>query len=192
MGKVVVGMRMSVDGFVADRDGDSSSLYPDIDRMEENEVVAEAIDRTGAVILGRRSYDMADGDLTGYEFQVPIFVLTHHPPAEPPKGQNERLSVTFLDERIEAAVSRARRAAGEGDVVVIGADVTRQALRAGVVDELGVGVVPLLLGRGVSLFDGLDLGRVELERTRVVETAADTDIRFRVKGRPGASDGEVD
>lgn len=100
--------------------------------------------------------------------------------------------MTFLDESIEAAVSRARRAAGEGDVVVIGADVTRQALRAGVVDELGVGVVPLLLGRGVSLFDGLDLGRVELERTRVVETAADTDIRFRVKGRPGASDGEVD
>lgn len=86
MGKVVVGMRMSVDGFVADRDGDSSSLYPDIDRMEENEVVAEAIDRTGAVILGRRSYDMADGDLTGYEFQVPIFVPYPPPTGRAPEG----------------------------------------------------------------------------------------------------------
>ena len=73
-------MRTSVDGFVADRDGDSSALYPDLEEIRENEVVREAIESTGAVILGRRSYDMADGDLADYEFQVPIFVLTHHPP----------------------------------------------------------------------------------------------------------------
>jgi hypothetical protein len=70
MGRVVVGMRTSVDGFVADREGDSSALYPDIGELRENEVVKQAISSTGAVILGRRSYDMADGDMTGYEFQV--------------------------------------------------------------------------------------------------------------------------
>ena len=63
-------MRTSVDGFVADRDGNSSALYPDIGELRENEVVKQAISSTGAVILGRRSYDMADGDLTGYEFQA--------------------------------------------------------------------------------------------------------------------------
>lgn len=181
MGKVVVGMRTSVDGFVADRDGNSSPLYPDIGELRENEVVKHAIESTGAVILGRRSYDMADGDLTGYEFQVPIFVLTHHPPEEPPKGQNERLSVTFVDDSIEGVIERAKAAAGDRDVVVVGAAITQQALRAGVVDEIGIGIVPVLFGEGVRLFDQLGPERVELERTRVTETAADTDIRFRVK-----------
>jgi dihydrofolate reductase len=181
MAKVVVGMRTSVDGFVADPEGSSSRLYPDLGELRENPVVKEAIENTGSVILGRRSYDMAEGDLTGYEFQVPIFVLTHHPPNEPPKGQNERLSVTFVDESIESVVGRAKEAAGDRDVVVIGADVTQQALRAGVVDEIGVGIVPVLFGEGVRFLDHLDPGLVELERIRVTETAADTDIRFRVR-----------
>jgi dihydrofolate reductase len=155
MGKVAVGMRKSLDGFVADRDGDSSALYPDIGDLRENEVVKAAIESTGAVILGRRSYDMAEGDLTGYEFQVPIFVLTHHAPDEEPKGQNENLSVTFVDDSIQGAVERAKEAAGDKDVVVIGSDVTQQALRAGVVDEIGVGIVPVIFGEGLRLFDQL-------------------------------------
>jgi dihydrofolate reductase len=181
MGKVVIGMRTSVDGFVADRDGDSSPLYPDLGELRENEVVKQAIESTGAVILGRHSYDMAEGDLTGYEFQVPIFVLTHHPPEEPPKGQNERLSVTFVDDSIENAIGQAKSAAGDQDVVVIGADVSQQALRAGVVDEIGIGIVPVLFGEGLRFLDQLGSERLELERTRVTETPADTDIRFRVK-----------
>jgi dihydrofolate reductase len=181
MGKVVVGMRVSVDGFVADREGSSARLYPDLGGLRENPVVEEAIENTGSVILGRRSYDMADGDLTGYEFQVPIFVLTHHSPEEPPKGQNERLSVTFVDDSIESVIERAKDAAGEQDVVVIGADVTQQALRAGVADEIEVGIVPVILGEGIRFLEHLGPDPVELERTRVTQTAADTDIRFRVK-----------
>jgi dihydrofolate reductase len=182
MGKVVVGMRVSVDGFVADREGNSSRLYPDLGDLRENPVVQEAIENTGSVILGRRSYDLAKGDLTGYEFQVPIFVLTHHPPEEAPKGQNDQLSVTFVEDSIESVVERAKGVAGERDVVVIGTDVTQQALRAGVVDEIGVGIVPVILGEGVRFLEHLGPDPVELERTRVTETAADTDIRFRVKG----------
>jgi dihydrofolate reductase len=181
MGRVVVGMRVSVDGFVADREGSSSRLYPDLGELRENPVVQEAIENTGSVILGRRSYDLAKGDFTGYEFQVPIFVLTHHPPTEPPKGQNERLSVTFVDDSIESVVERAKEVAGDRDVVVIGAEVTQQALRAGVVDEIGVGIVPVIFGEGVRFLEHLGPDPVELERTRVTETAVDTDIRFRVK-----------
>jgi dihydrofolate reductase len=181
MGKVVIGMRTSVDAFVADRDGDSSALYPDIGELRENEVVKQAIESTGAVILGRHSYDMAEGDLTGYEFQVPIFVLTHHPPEEPPKGQNDRLSVSFVDDSIENVIGQAKSVAGERDVVVIGADVSQQALRAGVVDEIGIGIVPVIFGEGLRFLDQLGSERVELERTRVTETSADTHIRFRVK-----------
>ena len=66
-------------------------------------------------------------------------------------------------------------------MVVIGADVTQQALRAGVVDEIGVGIIPVLFGEGIRLFDRLGPQRVELERTRVIETPVETDIRFRVK-----------
>jgi dihydrofolate reductase len=112
MGRVVVGMRVSVDGFVADREGSSSRIYPDLDEIGENPVVKEAIENTGAVILGRRSYDLAGGDLTGYEFQVPIFVLTHHPPEEPPKGQNERLSVELERSRVTETAAIPTSASG--------------------------------------------------------------------------------
>jgi dihydrofolate reductase len=183
MGRVVVGMRTSVDGFVADRDGDSSALYPDIGELRENEVVKQAISSTGAVVLGRRSYDMADGDMTGYEFQVPIFVLTHNAPEKKPRGENERLSVTFVDEDIETVIGRAKKVAGEKDVVVIGADTSQQDLHAGLVDEIGIGIVPVLFGEGIRFLDRLGSNRVELERIRVTETAADTDIRFRVKNQ---------
>lgn len=182
MARVTIGMRTSLDGFVADASGDSSPLYPDLEGIAENAVVREAIERTGAVILGRNSYDMADEDLTGYEFQVPIFVLTHHPPNRGPKGENEDLTVTFVSEGIERAVELAKAAAGDLDVTVIGADVCRQALRAGLVDDVQVGIVPVLFGRGKRLFEDGGTDRIELERVRVIETDVDTDIRFRVRG----------
>jgi dihydrofolate reductase len=183
MGKVIFGMRVSLDGFVADRNGDSSPLYPDLAEIRDNEVVKEEIERTGAVILGRRSYDMAEGDFTGYEFQVPIFVLTHSPPSEVAKGQNENLTITFVTDGVESAVEQANAAAGDRDVVVIGADTGRQLLTAGLADELRVGIVPILFGDGLRLFDHLDPTKIELERVRVVETPTDTTIDFRVTSR---------
>jgi dihydrofolate reductase len=114
---------------------------------------------------------------------VPIFVLTHNAPEEKPRGQNDRLSVTFVDEDIETVIGRAKEAAGEKDVVVIGADASQQALNAGLVDEIGIGIVPVIFGEGIRFLDQLGSNRIELERTRVTETAADTDIRFRVKNQ---------
>ncbi len=92
LGKLVVGTTMSLDGFINDRAGSVAALYPNLEALRETRFLQESIRDTGAVIMGRHAYDMAAGDLTGYEYQVPIFVLTHHPPATPPKGQNAHLT----------------------------------------------------------------------------------------------------
>ena len=73
MGKVVFGMTMSLDGFIQDRDGSVARLYSDFAELRDSEPLQEAIRMTGAVVMGRHSYDMARGDFSGYEFQTPIF-----------------------------------------------------------------------------------------------------------------------
>jgi dihydrofolate reductase len=176
---VIFGMRVSLDGYVSDRGGSSAPLYPDLDAISENPAVEDAISRTGAVVLGRRSYDMADGDLTGYEFQVPIFVLTHEAPAEPAKGENENLRLAFVTDGIESAVRRAKEAAGDRNVQVIGASAGQQALAAGLVDELSVAIVPVLFGDGKPMF-GDPGDPLELEAIGVVESDVDIELRFRV------------
>jgi dihydrofolate reductase len=177
--KVVFGARVSLDGYVADASGDHSQLYPDFEHIAENAVVKEAIERTGAVVMGRGSFDLSEGDWTGYEFQTPIFVVTHDPPSEPVKGENDRLSIEYETGGVEAAVERAREAAGDRDVQVIGQIVGQQCLAAGLVDELSIGVMPMLLGRGKPMFAEM-VDPPALERISVVETPADTELRFRV------------
>ncbi|HUZ02184.1 MAG TPA: dihydrofolate reductase family protein [Thermomicrobiaceae bacterium] len=181
MGRVIVGTTMSLDGFVADREGRIDALYPDLEALRQTELLRDEIRRTGAALMGRGAFDLAGGDLTGYEFQVPIFVLTHHPPEQPVKGQNDRLRVIFVTDGVESAVRQARAAAGERDVMVIGGACTaRQVLRAGLADLLSIGIVPLLLGDGPRLFDGLDPAAVRLDLLEVLESPGRTDIRYRV------------
>src|SRR5215216_6786839 len=117
MGIVLLDMAMSLDGFVADQHG--NALYP-IDELQNTEALDELIRSTGAVVMGRRAYDMAEGDFTGYEFQAPIFVITHEAPDKVAKGENERLTFTFVTDGIERAVEMARAAAGERDVTLVG------------------------------------------------------------------------
>jgi dihydrofolate reductase len=180
-GKVILGMAMSLDGFVSDRNGDLGSIYRDFGKLMASEVVQEYIRTTGAVVMGRRAYDMAQGDFTGYEFQVPIFVLSHDVPNEVAKGENERLSFTFVPDGIERAIELATAAAGDKDVVVIGgASSAQQGLRAGLVDEIEIDVAPILLGEGLRLFDNLGAEPIELERIRVIADDWFTHLRFRV------------
>ena len=115
----------------------------------------------------------------GYEFQVPIFVVTHAPPAVTPKG-TDRLSFTFVTDGVEAAVSRAVEAAGDRSVTVVGgADLNRQLLSAGLADELHVDVMPVLLGAGLPLFAGV--GPRWLEKIGVAEVGVRTTLRFRLR-----------
>lgn len=105
MGNVIIGATLSLDGFMNDRHGEVSRLYPDLEALRRTEMLQEEIQATGAVVMGRRAYDMAQGDLTDYEYQVPIFVLTHHIPEQAPKGENDRLTVTFVTDGIQSAIS---------------------------------------------------------------------------------------
>jgi dihydrofolate reductase len=102
MAKVLVGMIVSLDGFVNDRGGSVERLYPDLEALRETVMLQDSIRATGAVVMGRRAYDMAEGDLSGYEYQVPIFVLTHQPPEFVAKGG---LKITFVTDGIESAIA---------------------------------------------------------------------------------------
>src|SRR6185436_16755984 len=97
MGIVIGGMTISLDGFVEDRDGSVGRLYPDMEAMHESEALKELIATTGAVVMGRKAFAMGDPDwyAGNYEFQAPIFVLTHHPPEKMPK-QDDKLTFTFV------------------------------------------------------------------------------------------------
>jgi dihydrofolate reductase len=183
MATVIAGMTMSLDGFVADASGSASRLYPDLAALRGTAYMNAAIEETGAVLMGRRAFEMGDPDsyVGEYEFQVPIFVLTHHPPKTPPK-QDERLTFTFVTEGVESAIEQARAAAGDRAVRVIGgASVVQQLLRAGLVDELQIDVMPVLLGAGLRLLENVDPERLKLETIGVQEVGARTSLRFRVR-----------
>jgi dihydrofolate reductase len=182
MGKVVLGMTMSLDGFINDRNGSVEALYPDLAELRDIDPLKESIQNTGAVVMGRHSFDMAedpDSFAGNYEYQVPIFVLTHQPPMRHPK-ETDNLTFTFVTDGIESAVEQAKVAAGDKDVNIIGATSTaKQCLEAGLADELHVDIMPVLLGGGLRAFDGI--GEGQLERIKVMELPGGrTHLRFRV------------
>src|SRR5207247_6288193 len=104
MGKVIVGMTISVDGYAADRHGSAGPLYPDLADLRDTDYMEAMINETGAVLTGRRAFEMADPDwnVGNYELQVPIFVLTHEPPSVRPK-HDEHLTFTFATDGRDAA-----------------------------------------------------------------------------------------
>ncbi|MFP3356365.1 dihydrofolate reductase family protein [Planococcus sp. SIMBA_143] len=179
MAKVCFGMIVSLDGFVNDRHGKLDKLY---ESFKPNDEINEVMAKTGAVVMGRRTYEMTDDPdayADNYEFQVPIFVLTHHPPSRHPK-ENENLSITFVTDGIETAVRKAKAAAGEQDVVVLGADVGQQALRANLVDELQIAFAPVLLGTGTRMFEHLEDLEVQLEKVRTIVTDEQVEVYYKV------------
>ena len=136
---------------------------------------------TRAVIAGRRTYEHAGQWNGDHHDGVPIFVLTHEVPAEPPPG-----SVRYVTDARDAA-AQARAAAGDADVVVMGAGAAQALLRVGELDEMELHVVPVLLGRGRRLFDDLP-ATVDLELVRRLTTGDEVDpaqrvmhLRYRVR-----------
>jgi dihydrofolate reductase len=184
MGKVILGVTMSVDGFINDREGSVAVLYPDLETWRYTEPGRESIQNTGAVVMGRNSFAMAedpDWFAGNYEYQVPIFVLTHQPPLKHPK-ETDDLTITFVMDGIESAIRQAKAAAGEKDVNVIGAaDTGQQCLHAGLADELHIDVMPVLLCGGLRLFEGLDVHQIRLDRIQAVELPdGRTHLRYRI------------
>jgi dihydrofolate reductase len=134
---------------------------------------------SGAIIAGRRTFDIANGWKNGHPIDAPIFVVTHEAPTH---GKwNPRLS--FVTDGVEHAVELAQQAAGDGSIGVAGADVARQVLRADLLDEIQLSVVPVLLGSGVRLFDhpGADgTAPIALEQIRAIESDGVTHLRYHV------------
>jgi dihydrofolate reductase len=156
-----------------------------------NEIVAEAMENVGAVIMGRNMFGGGPGPWDdswrgwwGDEppFHVPVFVLTHH--EREPLQMEGGTTFHFVTAGIEAALAQAREAAGGEDVRLGGgAEAGQQYLRAGLIDELQLNVVPVLLGSGARLFENVGAGPA-LEQTRVVHTPEATHIRYRVSAGP--------
>jgi len=183
MAKVILGTTISLDGFINDRSGSVGALYPDLAALRETETLQESMRDTGAVVMGRNSFAMAEDPDTladNYEYQAPIFVLTHEPPKKKPK-ENNRLTFTFVTDGIESAVAQAKTAAGDKDVNIIGAASTaRQIIKAALADELHIDIMPVLLGGGLRLFEDIGLQPVQLERLKVMELPGGrTHLRFR-------------
>jgi dihydrofolate reductase len=155
----------------------------------DSDMLAEGVAATGAIIIGKRMFGGWDGPwgdeptlgVWGEDppFAVPVFILTHHPRETTRVGQT---TYTFVSDGIESALEQARAAAGGKDVGIGGgANVIQQYLAAGLLDELTLSVVPILLGGGVRLLDGLGDGPPALERTRVVESPSGvTHLTYRV------------
>jgi dihydrofolate reductase len=190
MSKVVLDVSMSLDGFVAGPNvrqaepmGDGGERLHtwmagngpdgDVDAGVRREVDASV----GAVIIGRRTFDLGLGPWGGTPWPgVPSFVVTHRP-RQDLLGDN---GGTFAFGGLRAAVRRGKQAAGHKDVLVLGADVARHLLRADLLDAVRLHLVPLLLGGGTRLFDG-DRAELIPEGKPVVGTV--THLRLRVAKR---------
>jgi dihydrofolate reductase len=202
MGKVVLDITTSLDGFVAGPDdGPDLPMGEGGERLHEwlfglaswrephgleggetnssSEVLDEGLRASGAVVLGKRMFDNAQGWGDEPPFHKPVFVVTHTE-AEPLAKQGGT-TFTFVTDGVESAVEQAKAAAGDKDVSVAGgASIAQQCLRAGLLDELQIHVAPLLLGGGVRLFDDLAGEQIEVAATRVIESPGVTHLRYRV------------
>ena len=137
------------------------------------------IETTGAIIMGRYTHEVEDRGrpgIYGGAWTGPYFVLSHEPPTAVPAW----MTGTFINEDIEAAVARATRAAGGKNVGIVGANLAKQCLERGLLDEIIIHLAPVLLGDGVRLLDVPGGQRVRLEPTHAARTGQLTDLRFRV------------
>src|SRR5919201_3432683 len=182
MGKVLWHTMMSLDGFIAGPDDDMSWVFG-LDGEDDGQTVDEILRGTGALLVGRRTQDVEDRLQPGFyggAFRGPFFVLRHDPPVEPPVVKG--VTGQFLNVGIEEAVEVAREAADGADVVVLGANVARQCLEAGLLNEIIVHVAPVLVGDGVRLFERSGGEAVRLEWISSVVEGEMTVLRYSVGG----------
>jgi dihydrofolate reductase len=202
MTKVIIDMTMSLDGYIAGpEDGPGFPLgqhggmaifdwYFSGKQAFRNplfkpepganlDVVRQMYEESGAFIFGRKTYDITNGWNGRHPVNdAPVFILTHHPPPEDrvPKGPS---GIVFVTTGIIRAIQLAKTAAGDKHVKLGGGSPGKQALAAGLVDEILVHIAPYLLGGGVRLFDTLDHG-IRLEKLGVADGPLATHIRYRV------------
>jgi dihydrofolate reductase len=192
MGKVVFDITASLDGFVA---GPNASpelpmgeggmrLFdwyfsgPEVTRSPEfmdEEIREKAAQAVGAIVAGRRTYDHAQGWNGQHPLGVPVFVVTHRPPAV-----TGEFNGYFVTDGVESAIRQAQGTAGGKIVAIASPTIARQCLQAGLLDELSLHIVPVLLGDGVAMFKQLGIEPVELECTQADNAGKVIHMTFRV------------
>jgi dihydrofolate reductase len=202
MGKVRTALAMSLDGFIGGLNdgpeapmgeggerllawysaGDTEYRLPGTEMVfkvspQTAELLRETRTTTGALVFGRRTFDLTNGWGGRHPLDVPVFVVTRTVAQE---WVYEGSPFTFVTDGLESALERARVVAGDKDVGVGAASLVQQCIRAGLFDEIHVDLVPVLLGGGVRLFDHLGTEPIELESTRVIEGVGVTHLTFRV------------
>lgn len=184
MGKIIFGLSVSLDGFIADKNGDVSLVFAWMGRAMDrfHEVVGEGLNDGGAVIMGRRTFDdiysergwvMPDGTPLPW----PVVVMQSQARAPEKKSHTQ---FYFVTDGIHAAVAKARELAGEKTIGLHGGSSVQQALKAGLLDEFHMSIAHVLLGEGVRLFDHLGSEVIHLECFRTVESPGATHLSFRV------------
>ncbi|QSB04895.1 dihydrofolate reductase family protein [Natronoglycomyces albus] len=193
MPKVFTHMTMSLDGYIAQPDDQVGELFewyeagevvvPGGDEANSfrvdaagAEVLSDLIGNTGALITGRRLFDIAQGWNDQHPVGAPVIVVTHRPDDEAEKWPN----TTFVD-GIAPAIAQAKELAGGKDVVIASANVAQQALALGAVDEVCVSLVPVLFGEGIPYFSRLDDGHLLLEDPIVVQGKRALHLRYPVR-----------
>ena len=203
MGRVTADISMSLDGFITGpRDGVDLPLGEGGERLHEwvydlasfrerhgreggktdrdDEVLREALEATGAFLMGRRMFDVGEepwGD--DPPFHRPVFVVTHT--ARPEVVKEGGTTFTFVTDGLESALARARAAAGDKDLSIAGgASIIQQCLAAGLLDQIQLHVAPVLLGEGRRLFERMGNGEIGLETIRVIDSPAVTHLKLHV------------
>jgi dihydrofolate reductase len=190
MATVVADMSMSLDGFVAGPNDEVDEVFswitagdvavesenPDLE-YKVDEASAEELQGSNvkALVIGRRTFDLAGGWGGTHPVGVPVWIPTH----DPPDGWDDAPFI-FVTEGVEAAVKRASEHAGDGVVGVAGASVVRQCLNAGILDAVRVSLVPYLIGDGVPYFAGLEGTPVKLGQPKVVDGNGVTHLHYEV------------
>lgn len=202
MGKVIADISMSLDGFIAGpNDIVGQGLGEGGERLHEwlfklsswrephglsggetnrdDEVIEEGLKNPGAILVGRRMYELAEGWGDTPPFHKLVFVVTHR--AHEKLVKDGETTFTFVTDGIESALKQAKRAAGEKDVSVGGgAAIIQETIKAGLLDEIQIHLVPVLLGAGRRLFDNLGSKQIELQRIRVIDSPAVTHLKYRI------------
>ena len=205
MGQAITELSVSLDGFVAgpndspalplgeggDRlfdwysSGDTALPLPGTDMVFQVSPASAALlseewNTVGAMITGRRLFDIANAWGGKPPVDGPCFVVTHHPQTVSREWLGDGSPFTFVTDGVESALRQAKIAAGDRDVSVSSASMTQQCLKAGLLDAIHIDLVPILLGAGVRLFDHLGVTPIALEQIRVVVAPGVTHLRFRV------------
>jgi dihydrofolate reductase len=192
MGEVTAQLAMSLDGFIADPDDGCDELFgfygsgdvavklsegfPELKVSRTTaDLLTGAVAGTGATVVGRRLYDLTNGWGGHPGGEVPMVVLTHRPPSDWPR---DGVPIHF-ETSVESAVAKARELAGDRDVSIAGATVTRACLDAGLLDVIQVSLVPVVLGAGIPWLAGTR-GPVRLSDPEVREDRGVTHLRYRV------------